>query len=196
MPLQFAPVLTILTARRDLRVIHLAGLPCGCSKIEAHHELRNGASMVSYPLELPAEEVVRLLRAEIASEHGQPELNIIAAKDYVIEEDFDSTEYGIHDGEEYDLVTSIATLTIEPRVESGYWVLETVVERVLGPLRISKEDEFALKELNLDEFETELSSPGRKRITVRLEAQTPAVRQHFDRWLAKMRELHPNTSIP
>jgi hypothetical protein len=42
--------------------------------------------------------------------------------------------------------------TIEPRVESGYWILETVIERALGPIPISQEDELTRKDLTLDEF--------------------------------------------
>jgi hypothetical protein len=77
--------------------------------------------MKTYILTLPAAEVVHLLRAETEVAHGAPELDIGAAeKEYVIEEDFDRSAYGIHDGKQFDLVTSITTLTIEPRVESGY----------------------------------------------------------------------------
>lgn len=65
------------------------------------------------------------------------------------EEDFDRSAYGIHNGEEFDLVTSIATLTIEPRVEMGYWILETVVECSLGLLRTSQEYELTRRELTL-----------------------------------------------
>ena len=65
----------------------------------------------------------------------------------MIEEDFDRSAYGIHDGEQYDLVTSIAILNIEPRGESGYWILETVIERALGPIPISQEDELTRKDL-------------------------------------------------
>ena len=93
--------------------------------------------------------------------------------------------------EDLDLVTSITTLSIEPRVESGYWVLEAVVERPLGPVRTSKEGEFAFKESSLDEFEEELQRPGRKRILTRLQVQTPAVRQDFGRWLEQMQARHP-----
>jgi hypothetical protein len=85
--------------------------------------------------------------------HGTPELDIGAPeKEYVIEEDFDRSSYGIHDGEQYDLVPSITILTIEPRVESAYWILETVIERALGPIPISQEDELTRKDLTLDEF--------------------------------------------
>jgi hypothetical protein len=147
--------------------------------------------MNAYILRLPAAEVVRLLRAETESSRGQPELNTTAGKEYLIEEEFDCSVYGIPDGDEFDLITSVATLTIEPRVESGYWILETAVERPLGPLRTSEEDEFAPMELTLDEFEAELRSCEPKGVSVRLYVQTAAVKQDFDRWLAEMQARHP-----
>jgi hypothetical protein len=147
--------------------------------------------MKTFVLTLPAEEVVRLLRAETETANGQPELGTAAEKEYLIEEDFDRSAYGIRDGKELDLVTSIATLTIEPRVGLGYWILETVVECALGPLPTSKEDELTRRDLTLDEFEAELGSPGRKRVSVRLYVETSAVRQDFDRWLVDMQARHP-----
>lgn len=148
--------------------------------------------MKTYILALPALEVVHLLRAETEAAHGEPELDVGAPeKEYVIEEDFDRRAYVLHDGEKFDLVTSIATLTIEPRVESGYWILEAAVERSLGPIPISQEDDLTRTELSLDEFEAELRAPGPKRVIVRLQVQTSAVKQDFDRWLAEMRARHP-----
>jgi hypothetical protein len=148
--------------------------------------------MKTYILTIPAAEVVRLLRAETQAAHGAPELDIGAAeKEYVIEEDFDRSAYGIRDGEQFDLVASTTTLTIEPRVESGYWILEVAVERALGPVPTSQEDALTRQELTLDEFEAELSAPGRKREVVRLHVETTAIRQDFDRWLADMRARHP-----
>jgi hypothetical protein len=148
--------------------------------------------MRTYILKLPAAEVVHLLRAETEAAHGAPELDIGAPeKEYLIEEEFDRSPYGLHDGQEFDLVTSITTLTIEPRVESGYWILEAVIMRALGPIPTSQERALVRKELTLDEFEAELRAAGQKRVTVRLQVQTPAVRQDFDRWLADMRTRHP-----
>ena len=124
---------------------------------------------------------------------GQPELNIGCLIDYVIEEDFDRTRYDLRDGEEFDLVTAVATLSIEPRVERGYWILFVVVERALGPTRISEENAFSPGELTLDEFEGQLLAPGDKRVVVRLTIETPEVRQDFDLWLAEMEARHPKT---
>lgn len=55
----------------------------------------------------------------------------------------------------------------------------------------SQEDELTRKDLTLDEFEGELGSPERKRVTVRFHVQTSAARQDFDWWLADMRTRHP-----
>jgi hypothetical protein len=67
-------------------------------------------------LNLAAADVVRLLRAETEAAHGQPELDVSAWRDYVIEEDFDRAAFDIH-SKELDLVTEVAILNIEPRVE-------------------------------------------------------------------------------
>lgn len=149
--------------------------------------------MKSFILTLPAAEVLHLLRAETESARGQPEVNTGAEKDYVIEENFDRSAYGIRDGEEFDLARSEAILTIEPRVEMGYWILEADVERALGPVRISEEDTLVRQDLTLDDFENELYAPGQKQVIVRLHAQTPEARRDFDRWLTDMRARHPWT---
>jgi hypothetical protein len=149
--------------------------------------------MKTFILKMPAEEIVHLLRAETESAEGQPELNTCVEKDYVIEEDFDRAAYGIRDGEEFDLARSEAALTIEPRVEMGYWVLETSVERPLGPVRVSEEDALVREDLTLDDFEVELQAPSPKKVEVRLHAQTAEARRDFDRWLAGMRARHPWT---
>lgn len=147
--------------------------------------------MLTYILKLPAAEVVHLLRAETAAAHGAPELDTGAEKDFIVEEDFDRGAFGRHGGERFDLVTSIARLTIEPRVESGYWILEAIVERPLGPARTSQEDEFTPCELTLEEFAAELAAPGRKEVSVRVCVETPDVKQDFERWLSEMRARHP-----
>jgi outer membrane lipoprotein SlyB len=148
--------------------------------------------MRTYVLALSGEEIIHLLRAETDTAHGAPELDIGAPeKEYLIEEDFDRAAYGLRGGEQFDLVTSVTTLTIEPRVESGYWILETTVERSLGPILKSQEDQYVRETMSLDEFEVELRSPGPKRTDVHLHVQTAEARQDFDRWLADMRTRHP-----
>jgi hypothetical protein len=43
----------------------------------------------------------------------------------------------------------------------------------------------------LETFEAELHASGSKRVTVRLEAETAAAKQHFDHWLAEIRARYP-----
>jgi hypothetical protein len=152
--------------------------------------------MPSYILSLQAPEAVRLLRTETEAALGQPELDICAWREYVIEEDFDRSAYGIQDGEDLELVTALAILTIEPRVERNYWVLQIMVERALGPLTARDEQSLSRTELTVERFEAELRAAGSKRITVRLEAETPAAKQHFDHWLADIRARHPSAVRP
>ena len=142
-------------------------------------------------LRLPAAEAVGLLRAETETAHGQPELNTSAWKEYVIKEELHRDADETHQAEDYDRVTSIATLNIEPRLERDYWVLKVVVERRLGLVKPRDEDALARMDMTLDEFEAELRSPGRKRMTVRLAVETAAAKRHFDHWLAEMRSRHP-----
>ena len=85
--------------------------------------------MSIFVLKLTPGEVIHLLRAETRAAGGAPELNITIQKEYLIEEEFDYAAYGVSNPADVDLVTSTAKLTVEPRVESGYWMLETLVER-------------------------------------------------------------------
>lgn len=152
--------------------------------------------MPTYILALPGMEVVRLLRAETEAAHGQPELNVSVWQEYVIEEQFERSAYSLHDGEEFDLVTAVAILSIEPRRERDYWTLRTIVERALGPVAARQEGAFARSEMTLDAFDAELRSTGSKLITVRLDAETVTAKEHFDRWLADMRARHPAAAPP
>lgn len=140
--------------------------------------------------ELSAEELIYLLRAEIHTA-GVPSLYIAAQKEYFFQEDFDRAAYGLQDRIEFDLVTSTARLTVEPWVERGYWILGVTIERDLGPTRTWQEDKMTRRDLTLDQFEEELRAPGQKRVTVRLDVETPDVKRDFDRWLAEMRLRHP-----
>jgi hypothetical protein len=147
--------------------------------------------MKAFILALPSLEIIHLLRAETGAASGQPELSIICGKDFIIEEDFDHSAYGIDNEERFDVVTSVTTLTIEPRRESGYWILSITVERALGLVRTFDEGAMTPMELTLGEFETELRSARKKEVTVRLDVQAPAVKQAFDGWLSDLRTRHP-----
>ncbi len=71
-----------------------------------------------------------------------------------------------------------------------------MIGQPLGPVRTSDEDELTRKELTLDDFEAELSAPGRKRVVVRLSVQTAGIRRDFDRRLSDMRARHPWPARP
>jgi len=132
-----------------------------------------------------------LLRAETEAADGQPELDTTISDEYIIAEDFDRSAYGLHDGEQFGLVTTVAVLTIEPRMERDYWVLRVTIERPLGPLSPQEQGVLERKELTLDEFETKLGSADPTRTRVRLLYETVAAKQRFDRWLADIRRRHP-----
>ncbi len=153
--------------------------------------------MRSYVPDLTAVELIYLLREEITTAYGAPSLYITAEKEYIIEENFDRRLYELEeDGANFDLVNSIARLTVEPWVESGYWILEITIERALGPIRMSQEDHLTRRDLTLDEFEDELCAFGQKQVSVRVFVQRPDVKQDFDDWLAEMRKIHPpNTEL-
>ncbi len=71
--------------------------------------------MRTYATDLSGAEVIRLLRAEIAAAYGAPSLYIAAEKEYIFEENFDRHSYQLGErGLEFDLVRSIAKLTVEP----------------------------------------------------------------------------------
>lgn len=147
--------------------------------------------MQTYNLKLPAEEVVQLLHAELKCARGNSELSMATKKEYVIDEDFDLSAQDLYDRGELELLTSEATLSVEPRVESGSWMLQIIVEREIGPIRASEERQMAFANLTLDEFEDELRRAGRKRVVVRLLVPKPEMRMEFRRWLAEMRSRHP-----
>ncbi len=141
-------------------------------------------------LKLTPAEVVSLLRAETRAAQGAPELAVAAHKEYLIQEDFDAAALGVDKPENVDFVSSMATLTIEPRVESGYWVLEALVERELGPVEKKAEYGMGPRSLSLDEFEAEVDAADVRSASVRLVTQTPEEKQDFERWLADARERH------
>jgi hypothetical protein len=147
--------------------------------------------MKTYFLRIPPEEVVRLLRAEIAAAQGQPELYLAGREDFLIEEDFDRRAYGLDDGSGYDLVTAEATFTVEPRVERDYWMLSLVYSKELGPRLTGDEDAYFGSELTLDEFEPRFLLQGEGVLRVRLEVETPEAKRHFDRWWAELNARHP-----
>jgi hypothetical protein len=67
-----------------------------------------------------------------------------------------------------------------------------IVERSRGPLDARDEVKLGRTEIDQDEFGTALSANGGKRITVRLDFETPLAKQHFDHWLMDMCRHHPD----
>lgn len=151
--------------------------------------------MATYVLHIPPKEVVRVVRAETDATGGQPELYENAWQDYVIEEDYDRRAYGLEDGEQYDLVSVDAVLKIEPRLEQNYWVLSVEAQKQIGPRVIEDEAGLIGAELTLEEFEANFLTPGDSDVVVRLNAQTPEAKKHFDSWWAGIRERHSREPV-
>lgn len=146
--------------------------------------------MPTYTLRIDPEDIIRLVRAEIESSAGQPELYESAWEDYIIAEDFDHRAYGLDDGEQYSLVTDKAILNVEPRLEQNYWVLSVVVQKNLGPQIIDDENALLGAEMSMEEFESRFLAPGEGEVSVHLEAQTPQGKKHFDDWWAGLKKRH------
>lgn len=146
-------------------------------------------------LKLPLKEIINLVRFEFTQAYGAPELNMTARREYLIEEDFDHKAYGLQEEHDFDLVTSISTLTIEPRVESGYWVLESVIEESLGAVRRIDEYLMTPSVLSFDEFEKIFQQQAHNVITVRLITQTQSAKKNFDYWLADLRARLSETEL-
>jgi CBS domain-containing protein len=140
-----------------------------------------------------APEIVRLLRDEMASANGQPELNLTISKEYISRKGARCRTKSAEPDPQLDLVTGVALLTIEPRRERDYWALRVEVETAVG-LRAPTHAQLPVHPTGhvLDEFEEEMRSPKIQRIRLRLETDTPAARHHFDRWLSEMRKRHPS----
>lgn len=150
--------------------------------------------MRTYILDIPGKEIIRLVRAETEAAGGQPELNIVAARDYVIEEEFDRRVYGMYDGKEYDLVSAELVLSIEPRVERDYWILKIVVRKELGLCTAEAEESLCRADLTLDEFAADFQSLGGDKGAVRLKTATVKAKTDFDRWLAELRGRYPRVT--
>ena len=139
--------------------------------------------------------IVDLLRAEIEREHGQPELNMRAWRDYRIDEFFDRPAYDLNSDDRRNLVIDEATLVVEPRLEQNYWVLSIVAHKELGPRAIGPENALINWPLTIDEFCARFVDSGIYKIAVRLTADTPEARTHFDRWWAQLKMRHPAASV-
>ena len=109
--------------------------------------------MPTLTLRLSAREVVRLLRAEIESARGQPELYFTISTEYLRKGDR-AHHVGTPNHEPaFDFVIEHASLTIEPRRERDYWVLKVEVETPVGHRPHYDDAGLLHKDLTLDEFE-------------------------------------------
>jgi hypothetical protein len=133
-----------------------------------HVHAGNTRAMLTYILPTRPEEVVRLLKAEIAATHGQPELCYSVWEDYLIKEHLDCRSLGGRNGEDYDLVSADAVLNIEPRLEQNYWMLKVVAHRDVGPQKICDAAALIGAKLTLEQFEAVLGDRD-KVVTVRLD---------------------------
>jgi CBS domain-containing protein len=139
-----------------------------------------------------ATEIVRLVREEIATANGQPELNLTISKEYIRRKAPRRRTRSAERGPQLDRVTGFALLTIEPRRERDYWVLKVEVETSVGSRAPYDDRGLESSALTMDEFEEEMRSSKNHRIRLRLEIETSAARRHFDRWLSEMRKRHPH----
>jgi len=146
--------------------------------------------MQEYVLDISGREVVRWVKEEKSEEGGHLDFYETAEVEYSLEEEFDREAYGIHDGEDYDLVSFKAVLDIEPRVERNYWILQVQVTEFLGPRHRIEEEPLASRELTVEEFESEFLPLAEAAVTVKVWTETPNAKEHFNDWFARMKSKH------
>ncbi len=145
--------------------------------------------MLTYILQIRPEEVVRLLKVEIAATHGQPELYYRVWEDYLIEKDSGRRRLGVTDRKDYNLVSADAVLNIEPQLEQNYWVLKVIAHRDIGSQKIYDTAALIGVKLTLEQFAAVLADRGNV-VTVRLDVSNPSARDHFNTWLDDLRARH------
>lgn len=164
-----------------------APVMCESSQAERRRPARAHFRLPSRVLPLDAAEIIGLVRAEMSNSQDAQDFYVSALQEYVVEEEFDRKAYGIKNGADYDLVTGLASLVFEPHLSFNGWTLTVSVESNLGPLKRQEEAKLERRELTLDEFDRELSNPGKKRVTVRLDHETPFAKEEFHHWLKEAR---------
>ena len=142
-------------------------------------------------LRISENEVLQLLRAEMASTNSQPELDIAISKDYRRVKRSRQRTRGAKKSPGFEFVNEFALLSIEPRREHDYWVLRVEIETPIG-LRVPDDGHgLEFTSLTMKEFDEHMHSPKEKHIRLRLETETPEARRHFNEWLSEMRKSHP-----
>jgi hypothetical protein len=146
-------------------------------------------TMRLYSVPQSAEDIVRWLKEE--SESGSLEFYVNAWKQYRLEEEFDRSKYAVEHPEDFDLVSVVAGVDVEPRVERNYWVLQVRIRDVIGLRRTSEEDAYLDEAaMNLDAFAAQFIGPSKGEISVRLLAETREAKGHFDDWFASFMAKH------
>jgi len=145
--------------------------------------------MLTYILPIRPEEIVRLLKAEVAATDGQRELYYSVWEDYLIEEDSKRRSLGVTDGKDYNLVRADAVLNIEPPVERNYWALKVVAHRDVGPRKIDDAAALIGTKLTLEQFVAVVADRANV-VTVRLDVSNPFARDRFNTWLGALRARH------
>lgn len=146
--------------------------------------------MQEIPVDVAPAEILGWIKADKEHDGGFLEYFVGAHKDFALEEEFDRTAFDLDVPEDYDLVTATAELSIEPRVERNYWILQVRVKSEVGPCRQCNEDNYAPDELSPEEFEREFLGACPGCVSVFLGAETAEARRHFDDWLETMRARH------
>lgn len=152
--------------------------------------------MKEFTLDISGWEVVRWVKEEMGETGGNPDFYQEAGVEYAIEEEFDRKAYGIHDGEDYDLVSLKAVLDIEPRVEQNYWILQVQVADDLGPRPRFEEEPFVSRSLTVEEFESGFLPLSEATVTVKVWTDTQGAQEHFDDWFARMKSKHRTGPAP
>lgn len=145
--------------------------------------------MLTYIMPIRPEEVIRLLKAEIAVADGQPELYYRIWEDYLIEEDYNRKSLSITEGEGYSWVSTDVVLNIQPRAEQNYWALKVIVHRDIGPRKINDAAALIVEKVNVAQFAAMLADRANV-VTVRLDVLNPFARDHFNTWLEDLRARH------
>ena len=146
--------------------------------------------MQEFKLDISGWEIVRWVKEEKSETGGYLDFYEEAEVEYSMEEEIDRKAYGIHDGEDYDLVSFEAVLVIEPRVERNYWILQVQVAEILGPRQRIEEEPLVSRELTVEQFESEFLPLGEATVTVKVWTETPNAKEHFDDWFARMKSKH------
>lgn len=149
--------------------------------------------METYPLDIPAEQIVRWLIEEERA--GRHDIRITATRSYLREDVPTLEQLTLSEEEREDLteVTEIGVLEVAPQHGAEGWVLRVRIEDALGerlPEDAPAPDE--PEELDLNNFQKEFVLPGRGTAFVAVDAETPDAWASFQ-WL--LREMQTDKHL-